>query len=89
MQTIKDLLTLYKSYGKELKIIKIMVLIIINIWLLFIFWKIIALDGFTILEERTNTIETRLETITGGVTPRPSGMFRSPTLNIRTNNDNL
>lgn len=63
MQTIKDLLTLYKSYGKELKIIKIMVLIIINIWLLFIFWKIIALDGFNITNN--NIALTKMQTMLG------------------------
>jgi hypothetical protein len=48
-------------------------------------------DGFDIVSERLTTIETRLDTITGQTvtTPRPSGMFRAPTLNIRNNNDNL
>lgn len=45
-------------------------------------------DGFNLLTERVITIESRLDTITGG-TPRPSGMFRSPVLNIKNNNDNL
>lgn len=48
-------------------------------------------DGFDLLSEKLITIETRLDTITGQTvtTPRPSGMFRAPTLNIRNNNDNL
>lgn len=50
-------------------------------------------DGFTLLDERTSVTETRLDTFTEQkppvTTPRPSGMFRTPTLNLRNNNDNL
>lgn len=63
MNNIKNLFTLYKSYSGEIKLLKIIVLVMINMWLLFIFWKIIALDGVNIINN--NIALTKMQTIMG------------------------
>lgn len=63
MSNVKYILSFLKIYSKKLQIIKIMVLIIVNIWLLFIFWKIIVLDGLNITNN--NIALTKMQTILG------------------------
>lgn len=61
MQLLKNVLNLLKENKNELQIIKLMVLIIINTWLLIIFWKILLIENINVIGN--NVALTKMQTI--------------------------
>lgn len=60
MKTLKNLFILYKNHIKEVQLIKIIALVIINTWLLIIFWKILLVDNVFI---GNNMALTKMNTV--------------------------
>ncbi len=62
MNTLKTILEFMKNNKNELQIIKLMVVIIVNTWLLIIFWKILLIENVNIIGN--NVALTKMQTLT-------------------------
>lgn len=63
MEKLKKLLSILKNNKKEIQIIKILVIIAINTWLLIIFWKILVVENVKVMSVVLTKIQTLLEII--------------------------